>query len=65
MSSVLPDSSVVDLTPLQLAIARRADQLASSLVPDRTTDLLIWLKAESDVLAQTDSASHKEVLVVQ
>jgi hypothetical protein len=41
-----------DLARLQLEVARRADQLARLVIPDRATDLALWQQAEQEVFAR-------------
>ena len=41
-----------DLARLQLEVARRADQLARLVIPDRATDVALWLQAEDEIFAR-------------
>lgn len=45
-----------DLAHLQLEIARRADELAGSIVIG--TDLAIWLRAEREIFARHETEAH-------
>jgi hypothetical protein len=45
------DSSDQELFELELRIARRADELAQTVVPRQDRNLEYWLRAEREVMA--------------